>query len=357
MNKKDIKTSFDKISPTEEQKEKMLETIISANQKKGVYSRIKRYIPVTAAAVFVICAALIVPDIFTKPIVENFTSDSTAAADSDLVMMQTEKTLAEIYTPSETYPATKNPEPTEDLGYDSYIDIHIAQAQQTIVFSGRKYRCATDYEVTQYGLKPVISQSDMGEFIAFLDNPPVPELQDAEVCRLKGSDSEAIVLVYDYKNWYYYIFENFVSYEKNQDENASEYLKVFGVSSADDILSITVTDFTIPAKSLSRTQISLFYDGFKGLVNSSDTYFKAISEYPRPEIPDQTPTVITDDNGNTIGMTTPAYPGSSALDKSVCFTLTFDNNYTREIWYYPNIDYLSRYKLSSEFSAYLNSLY
>lgn len=157
---------------------------------------------------------------------------------------------------------------------------------------GRHYIILSDDLRAEYGFPQQINENDLGEMIMTITDSVDPGLIGCEVYRYKPAGSEAVVAVKKGDEYLYFRFFNFDSYINNQDEDAVEYLKIYGINRAEDIAKVRFIVYSdqsklegkldIRAELTGQDEISEFYDYFSALKNSSDKYFEKLFNY-RPD--------------------------------------------------------------------------
>ncbi len=156
-----------------------------------------------------------------------------------------------------------------------------------------------------------------------------------------------------------YQFESFTSYEQNRDEDASAYLELYGIHSAQDIAKLEcfpdgVTDKLVNTVTDPQT-LTAFHDFFAPLIDSSKAYFEKLSE---PLENAEKGTAPPQMESTPDGAQTPAYEGTAGdklADASKLRIVTMSGLYF-EVWYYPNIKFLSRYQIDDAFASFLDAL-
>lgn len=182
-----------------------------------------------------------------------------------------------------------NPElAQEDLvGSDSAIgrEDMVAPLLNQFQIDGRNYILLSDYP-DEFGFPATITDADIGEKIATIGKSPDNSLVGCEVFEYKPAGCEAVVAVKRNDAYELYRFFTFESYNNNQDEDAVEYLKLYGINGPEDIAKIMfivpdekskldgVTNIT--GEINDRNEIAKFYSFYSVLKNSSDKYFEKL---------------------------------------------------------------------------------
>ncbi len=249
-----------------------------------------------------------------------------------------------------------------------------------IGFDNKQYVPLSRELLKEYGFEETVSQSQIGAKLG-----TVTEGNDTgkEVYAYIPAGSDAVVAMKDGDSYKLYSFLNFKSYENNQDEDMIEYLKVYGIHAYTDIKKVT-----IGGRELEPDEIETFYNYFSALKNSSDAYFDSLfngkdsSKNVAPDIAPNIDPSLAPDSGNQTNMpvidepqvppvsnevtineqasdTPGAVPGSSgsmgsdALSNSHSIVVYGQNGLSFEMKYYPDIEFISRHKVDSDFQVFL----
>lgn len=383
MNEFDIKNALDKIVPDEDCKQKMLENILNNTKKPKKPEIYKRVVPVAALLAVVVCASLVANGILNN----KFTTDSKMDSLDDTGL------------------AAGHGNSTNEIAA-TYDTSNTMMAQVSLIyFDGRLYTLPYEQQLNYLGYSNTVTPAQVGEKISTAKS-------GEEVFRYLPAGCEAFVVVKQDGKDVLYAFQNFESYNNNQDEDASEYLKLYGANSAEDIAKIEVYNYygdlvNPPAKSYDDSAtITKFYGYFKDLKNSSDQYFNALFKYSEVQKYDEgTASYSSGVSGNTggaviapdavvgteqatqtepaAGNCSPAYEGGTSagvvyptkpadgvgqstsgsvgsagysLADSTVFRICFKNGNYMDLPYYPNIQFLSRYYVGGEFSTMLENM-
>ena len=249
-----------------------------------------------------------------------------------------------------------------------------------IGFDNKQYVPLSADLFKKYGFEETVSQSQIGAKLG-----TVSEGNDTgkEVYVYLPAGSDAVVALKDGDSYKLYSFFTFKSYENNQDEDMIEYLKVYGIHAYTDIKKVT-----IGGRELEPDEIETFYNYFSALKNSSDAYFNSLfngKESIKNVAPDIAPNVnpgLAPDSGYQTDlpvMDEPQVPpasnevtineqasdtpgsvagstgsmGSDALANSCSIIVYAQNGLSFEMRYYPNIEFISRHKVDSDFQVFL----
>ncbi|HHY64338.1 MAG TPA: hypothetical protein GX501_04770 [Clostridiaceae bacterium] len=256
MKREELVASFDSITPDKAAEKRMLDNILSHSRKERKMTfNYRRAIPALGLVIVIVCGIL----------AYNFTigRKSTQAPGDALV----------------------------NIGGPAREDAAAPMVNQ-FKMDGRHYIILSDDLRAEYGFPQQISEGDIGEHITTITDSVDPSLIGCEVYRYKPAGSEAVVAVKKGDEYLYFRFFTFESYINNQDEDAIEYLRIYGINSAEDIAKIHFivhSDISklegrmdVRAELTGRDEISRFYDYFSVLKNSSDRYFEKLFNY-RPE--------------------------------------------------------------------------
>jgi hypothetical protein len=183
------------------------------------------------------------------------------------------------------HPQDDGPGLAADMAREDAPAMFIDQFQ----IGNRHYVLLTDDLREDYGLPAAVDEGDIGEEIADIGSSPDKSLTGRGVYRYVPAGGEAVVAVRKDDGYQLYRFFVFESYNNNQDEDAIEYLKLYGINSAEDIAKIRFIGHSERSKELGVTDIRgeitgregimRFYEYFSALKNSSDKYFDRLFNY------------------------------------------------------------------------------
>jgi hypothetical protein len=261
----------------------------------------------------------------------------------------------------------------------------------------RHYFLASDY-VEEFGFPAEIRDEDIGPKIATIEKSPDKSLIGCEVFRYVPAGCEAVVAVKRNDEYVLFKFFTFESYNNNQDEDAIEYLKLYGIEDPEDIAKIRFIVHTeqsklegsvnVSGEITDRNDIAKFYNFYSVLKNSSDKYFEKLFgnigagnstdveidvAYPvEPESVDSSVSITVDpiapdhiqapaasqgmmDMGETVPGAVAPSQGSAgdALANPVTIRIYNQNGVYFETMYYRNIGFISRYEVTDEFAAFM----
>lgn len=182
-------------------------------------------------------------------------------------------------------PSGNNASDDVDFGREDFAAPVLNQFQ----IDGRHYIILSDDLKTEFGLPDSVNESDIGPKIADIKVSPDKSLIGSEVYGYIPAGGESVVAVKKDNEYQLFRFFVFESYNNNQDEDAIEYLKVYGIEKADDIAKIQfishseqsklqgITD--IAGEITKRDEIAAFFGYYSVLKNSSDKYFERLFNY------------------------------------------------------------------------------
>ncbi|MDD4700518.1 MAG: hypothetical protein PHV07_09765 [Oscillospiraceae bacterium] len=380
MNEKDIKNAIEKISPDEQSRQRMLNNILNPekSRKTVVY---KRLIP-AAALVVMVCASFAIYGILSQNNKAAIDKGQNETFDNEIGGIGTDA----IY---------ENSDKTTD---SDGIEMDIAMVY-LLNFNGRVYTLPYQDKLDYLGYSSTVTSDQVGEKIAV-------STDGTAVYQYVPAGCEAFVVAEKDGGYELYSFMSFESYNNNKDENASEYLKLYGADSAEDIAKIEVYGYYGDFKNASiktytdSATTAKFYKYFKDLKNNSDQYFAALfgNSSVTQDIGETSSYVIDygddavtasavqpdgiarstsganatdygdyafgggavapDETAGQAGQSTSAYPGSAgnALANESVFRICLKNGNFMEFSYYPNIQFLSRFSVGGEFSEMLQNM-
>ena len=262
MKKEDFRYSFDMIKPDESARKRMLDSIMQYADKNAgksdeirtvKYRRVRFRIAIPVFVLTLLVAAGIV--------------------------------MYSIKWQNNESQLTSVPDIASDMAREDAPALFLSQFQ----IGDRHYIPLTDDLRNGFGLPATINEGDIGEKIADITASKDENLKGKEVYRYVPAGSEAVVAVKGDDGYQLYRFFVFESINNNQDEDAAEYLKLYGVNSAEDIAIVIfighseqsklqgVTD--IIGEITDRKGIARFYDYYSVLKDSSDKYYDKLFNY------------------------------------------------------------------------------
>jgi len=153
----------------------------------------------------------------------------------------------------------------------------------------RHYILLSDDLRAEYDFPQQTDENDIGIKLATITKSVDLSLIGGEVYYYKPAGSEAVVAVKKNDSYMLFRFFTFESYINNKDEDAVEYLKLFGINSAEDIAKIRFIEyseesrikggFDIIRELTGPDEITQFYGYFSVLKDSSDKYFDKLFNY------------------------------------------------------------------------------
>ena len=252
MKKEELKSSFNKIEPDKTTQRRMLNNILShSGKEQKMKINFRKAIP-ALGLVIVIAGSVLAYD-----------------------MMSGRNSI-----PTPGYTQGDAAGEREDM---------IAPLVNQFQIEDKHYILLSDDLRAEYGFSLQIDESDIGSRITTITKSVDPSLMGSEVYGYKPAGSEAVVAVKKDDSYLLFKFFNFESYNNNQDEDAAEYLKLYGIISAQDIAKVQFIihseqskiegKLEISGELTNRDEISKFYGYYSTLKNSSDKYFDRLFNY------------------------------------------------------------------------------
>jgi hypothetical protein len=310
MKKEDLKAAFDKIQPEADAENRMLKQIINKSSRKesamGILS-VRRLIPVLGLIVILAGSLLL--------------SDKLPLGSSDRI-------------------------PEGGVQTDDFIgrEDAVAPVQNQFRLDDRHYILLSDELREEYGFSPQVTEDQIGVRIASIESTPDESLKGLEVYHYNPAGGEAVIAVKKEEGYQLFNFFTFESYNNNQDEDASVYLKLYGINGPHDIQAVRFIEYTEQSKvegglniigELNEAaEIEEFYRYYSELKNASDKYFERLFGYQpngvdygnvttdpagqeldkgqEPEL--NTGQVAPDQGGTTSGIEAPADEPVQAID-------------------------------------------
>ncbi len=257
MKKEDLKLAFDKIKPSESAKKRMLKNILNySERKKGAVITLINF---KKAVLALTLAVVLAGGLLTyNALYGNYNND----------------------TQPEYHVADDLSQGREDA---------VAPLLNQFQLGDKHYILLTDDLRADYGLPASVDESDIGEKITDIKTSPDESLIGGEVYSYIPAGGEAIVAVKKDNEYQLFRFFTFESYNNNQDEDAVEYLLLYGIEKADDIAKIQFIGHSEESKLqgrmdiigeiTDRDEIAQFYSYYSVLKNSSDRYFDKLFNF------------------------------------------------------------------------------
>ena len=255
MKREELKSSFDKVEPDQAAQMRMLNNILShsGKEKKAMFNMFnyRKALPALGLAI------VIAGSILTYDIIGGKNNSSP-------------------------------PEYANPGAADAREDM-VAPLINQFQLGERHYILLSDDFRTEYGFPQQIDENDIGEKLATITKSVDPSLIGGEVYYYKPAGSEAVVAVKKNDSYMLFKFFTFESYNNNKDEDAVEYLKLFGINSAEDIAKIQFIEYSMESRIkggfdligelTDLDEIARFYGYFSPLKDSSDKYFDKLFNY------------------------------------------------------------------------------
>lgn len=265
VKREDIKTAFDRIAPDIPAKERMLQNVLHHSTERKANTilcfNVRKAIP--ALALVIVLAG----GILTYGLKDKLSIHGTQG-----------NARPEIAQYDAT--GTNIGSGTEDMA---------APLLHQFQMGGRHYIRLSDSMET-FGFPSEIGADDVGQEIAVIEKSPDKSLVGCEVFRYIPAGCEAVVVVKRNNAYELFRFFTFESYNNNQDEDAIEYLKLYGIEKPEDIAGIQFIVHTessklggftdIRGEITDRDGIADFYKFYSVLKNASNRYFEKLFGYP-----------------------------------------------------------------------------
>jgi len=253
MKREDIKNIFDPIAPDLAAKERMFENVLNHSDHSRVKTTVsfnfRKAIPALALAI-VLAGGLMTYGLKDR-----------------------------LFSPG--FPGSNSSEQARDMVAEDMAAPLINQFQ----LGNRHYIAMSDYAAA-FGFTGEISIGDLGRKIATIEKSPDKSLIGCEIYEYIPAGAEAVVAVKRGTGYELFRFFTFESYNNNQDEDAIEYLKLFGIHGPEDIAKIQFIVHTESSKEkgiedirgeiTDSNEIARFYGFYSVLKNSSDRYFEKL---------------------------------------------------------------------------------
>lgn len=302
MTKKEFIDSLDRLSPTLDQKEELFQRIREQKRRGG-----NKIVPIRRYALTALAVCLCLFFLFIFPLWKR---------ETELEREQPTASQAEL-----------------------------AMVTDYFVFQGKVYN----------GEQKPVSEQAVGEKLGTVAEGGDPNLQGCHVYQYLPVKGEAYLVLEQDGKKELYAFREFLSTREFKDEDAAEYLRVYGITQASDISSLEMDsmDGQGAFKTVKEREIiSEFYNRFSVLKNASDEYYKTLAGT------DAISSTPPDNVGSTVEHYVGPYVGETgdSLEDTTRITIRFVNGCSMETVYYPNIRFLGYYQLDEETDAFFRSL-
>ena len=259
MRKEDLKSAFDTVKPTEQQKQRMLDGIFRTTGNPLLKT-------------------------FRPKMVARFHRGGRRArrifAVNNLINTPPQNTIA-----SETEQRRRQGGRRPLPATDDYREDMIAPVLNQFKLEDKTYFLLTG-DLKSAVAKYPVAENDIGDKIATIKTGPDKSLIGCEVYFYKPAGCEAIVAVKQHGEYKLFKFLSFDSYNDNRDEDAAAYLNLYGIKSAGDIQKIQFIGHSeqaklnhtvdVKAEITDKAEIAKFYNFYSVLKDSSDKYFDAL---------------------------------------------------------------------------------
>lgn len=213
------------------------------------------------------------------------------------------------------------------------------------------YPLANTQLLLDYGIDSTVTEDQIGKKIGVVSEG---SFTGNEVYSYAPINCDAIVLMKNGESYELYYFLAFNSYGNNQDEDMAEYLKMYGMSNFSEIEKITFDGI-----SLEKSETEVFYNFFADLKDSSNDYFNSLSSYKEDKNSESEKNVSESNSTaySSSGMQiSQGNPGTNALNNSHSIKIYGTNGLWFEMFYYPNIEFISRHKVNDSFIEFLKDI-
>lgn len=253
------------------------------------------------------------------------------------------------------------PTPSSESSFTSNSSCaETAQVTDEFVWDGKTY-CAVSNSL-DWNLPATVSSQEAGPQLDVIQSSADASLIGCPIFEYAPLSCDAVLIVQRDSRYEVFTFFTFQAYEQNSDVDAQEYLSLYGIQDTGDIEKV---ELLTPEGSLLHTfatpeEIQQFYGEYAALKNSSEEYFAALGITHSPSEPgdsilymiaDSTTPQDLDHDADT--QTSPSRPGTNALANSIQIRIHAVNGLYYDTPYYPNIQFLSRYRVSDSFAAML----
>ena len=363
MKRSDIVRAFDQVQPTQEQTDRMLENILNSGKKSRFEWR--SFVPAIAAALVVITvlAGFKALDTAGKlPVsLEGFVDTAKSFFKGE------DKNSSTLIT--QTDPADDKNSPTKS---STKAETDGAEAVQTTAAEPEKtenkftlnfvtYKEVTEELAKDLPVDGTVKKEDVGALISTVaeGSTPFGGFDVYEYLPVKGR----FFTVLENKDGSYKLF----MFDKAVKDDIKLYFDVFGITSAEDIASVTVSEGD---KTVEVEDIQKVFDELSKAESDKLAYENAVKSLvkPAPAAEQETTAVspqeekIFDESEDATEAVTVPVPDNADpnLAETVFRTLTLKiktvSGLVYETEFYPQIDYISTCKISNDFSEFLKTV-
>jgi len=384
VKKEDIKKSFDNIEPDGIAIERMLNNVLNHFEKKKEVSLLKTFkfnlkIAISVfAMVFVVAGSLLVYNLipnnaknYGKSNVEDYNKDygieyssGNGSSISGNNSNGNAGNSADDNAGSVTEKSSQGASDSVALAPEGGA----ARIRNQFQIGNKHYIIMTDSQKAEFNFPDEIAESDIGRKLTTVNVSVDAGLIGSDVYEYIPAGCDAVVAIKINNEYKLFKFFNFESYNKNQDEDVSAYLELYGINSASDIDKIQLMSYSDQAGNKGKLdvineikdseRITKFYNFYSVIKNSSDKYFEKLFNYynvlsTRKPAPQE---IIIDSRSGAASSSGYAGSAANALSNSVIIRIYRQNGVYFEAPYYPNIGFISRHEISEEFAAFLREL-
>ncbi|HHY83354.1 MAG TPA: hypothetical protein GX505_11875 [Clostridiales bacterium] len=254
MKKEDLKAAFDKIQIDPNAESRIIKQVISRNErgmdKVMKTLSFKRLVPVMALAV-ILAGSLLVYNMLP--------GRNSGMMPEDGIQ-------------------------TDDLG--SGREDGVAPVTDQFTLGDRYYTLLHEELREEFGLPAQVNENDIGRRIDTIKSTPDKSLEGKEVFEYLPAGGEAVVVVKRENGYQLFMFYSFESYNNNQDEDATAYLRLYGINGPQDIKKVLFIEYSEQSKVSGKLnvigelaeaeEIEKFYGYYSVLKNASDKYFEKL---------------------------------------------------------------------------------
>lgn len=328
MDKNNFQNSMDKIEMNDDEKKNILNGALD-NAKRRKKNKITTVLMAAACVVVITAMAIADPAGLFKT---NTPQPSTLSTKEKTSQKNTGDNLASA----------------EGGQINELAELH------TFLWEGKNYTAINAAEISELNLNETIEPADIGQKLgtAFVYQGK------NEFYEYKPAGCFAVVAVKQGDEYRLFRFSGFESYSKNEDENAKDYLELYGIKSAADIASLSVSENGTEWRSVaSVSKIETFYNYFSPLTEAGQKYFDKLAESANEAAVPPDYQTVTDENG---GQSSPGYDPwagrTNPLEKTISIRIYNSSGLFLEFPYYPDFGFISRYEVNESFAGFLEQL-
>ncbi|MCR4615599.1 MAG: hypothetical protein K5756_05570 [Clostridiales bacterium] len=361
MKRSDIVRAFDKVKPTEEQTDRMLENIL--NSQKKSHFRWHSFVPAIAAALVVITAIAGFKALDTAgklPVsLEGFVDTAKSFFTGEDKNSSALTTTADSAGKQKAVKSEPEAE-TESTNPAQVVDTEIEKVEKTFTLNSVTYKEVTEELAKDLPVDITVKTEDVGKLIAIVEEEN--EFFGGEEIRkylpIKGSFF--LVLEDRDGNCRLFMFDN------TTENDIKTYFDIFGITSAEDIAEVTISE---GEKTAVIEDIQKVFEELSKAEGDKDEYEKAVkalikpvpaaepdvTEAPKEEETTAESATVTEET-ETSAPETPAVDVEETVFRTVTIKIKTVSGLVYETAFYPQIDYVSTCKISNDFSEFLKTV-